>query len=77
MAVALHPRDLAVQLAARLRVEAGGRLVEEHELGLVDEREREREPLPLAARQRVERGVGLVGEREAFEQLPAGGVLSR
>ena len=64
----LHPRDLAVQLAARLRIEAGRRLVEEDELGLVHEREREREPLPLAARQRVERRVGLVGQREALEQ---------
>ncbi len=68
VAVVLHPRDLAVQLAARLRIETGGRLVEEDELGLVDEGQRQREPLPLAARQRVERRVGLVGEGEALEQ---------
>ena len=57
-----------MQIAARLRIEAGRRLVEEHELGVVDERQRQREPLALAARQRVERRVGLVGQREALEQ---------
>ena len=55
VAVLLHSGDLAVQLAAGLRIEAGRRLVEEDELGLVDERERQGEPLALAARQRVER----------------------
>ena len=68
VAVVPHPRDLVVQLAARLRIEAGGRLVEKHELGFVDEGQREREPLPLATRERIERRVGLGGEREPFEQ---------
>src|SRR5439155_17707836 len=31
------------------RIEAGRRLVEEHDLGIVDERERDREALPLTA----------------------------
>ena len=57
VAVALHPPDLAVQLAPRLRVEAGRGFVEEDQLGIVDEREREREPLTLPARERVERRV--------------------
>ena len=47
----------------------GRRLVEEHELGPVDERERQRQPLTLTAGERIERRVGLVGERETFEQL--------
>ena len=59
VAVLLHPRDFAVQLAPGLRVEARRRLVEEDELGSVHECQREREPLPLAARERVERRVGL------------------
>ena len=54
VAVLLHPRDVAVQLAARLRVEAGRRLVEEDELRSVDERECQGEPLALPARERVE-----------------------
>jgi hypothetical protein len=69
VALALHADDLAVQLATRLRIETGGRLVEDHDLGLVHEREGEGEALTLAARQRVERGVGLVGQREAIDQL--------
>ena len=66
--VVLHLRDLAVQLAPRLRIEPGGRLVEEDELGLVDERQRQRQPLPLSARQRVERRVGFLDKGEALEQ---------
>ena len=57
-----------MQLAARLRVEPGRRLVQEHELGIVDEGEGQRQPLPLSARQRVERRVGLLEEREALEE---------
>ena len=63
--------DAAHQLpdrAARLRIEAGRQLVEEHDLGIVDERERDEEPLLLAARQRHEPGVALVGEPELLEQ---------
>ena len=68
VSVALHPQDFAVELAARLRVEAGRRLVEEDQLGLVDEGERQREALALAAGQRIERGVRLVHEPESLEQ---------
>ncbi len=41
--------DHVPQVASRLRVEAGRRLVEEDDLGLVHEREGDREPLLLAA----------------------------
>jgi hypothetical protein len=49
MAVLFHSGDFAVELAAGLRIEAGGRLIEEDQLGLVDEREGQGEPLALAA----------------------------
>ena len=68
MPLALHPGDLTVQLAARLRVEPGRRLVQEHELGIVDEGEGERQALPLSARERLERRVGLLEEREALQE---------
>ena len=68
VSLVLHLRDLTVQLAARVRVQARGRLVQEHQLGLVDEGEGQRQPLTLAARQRLERCVSFVEEREAFEK---------
>ncbi len=68
LAVTLHLHDFAVQLAPRMRIEPGSWFVEEDELRRVDEREREGETLALAARERVECRVGLVGQGEAFEQ---------
>ena len=62
------PAISRVQLAARLRVEPCCRLVQKDELGLVDEGQSQRQPLPLSARQRVERRVGLVEKREALEE---------
>ena len=41
--------DEIPQLAARLRIETGRRLVEEEQIGLADERARQRQPLFLAA----------------------------
>ena len=41
-------------LAAGGRVEAGGRLVEEEQVGVADEREREVEAAPLAAREQLD-----------------------
>ena len=61
-----------MEIAARLRVEGRGRLVEEDQFGPVDEGERERKALALAARECGEVGVGLVGETEAIEQLAGG-----
>ncbi len=52
----------------RLRVEAGRQLVEKDEVGIVDERERDEEPLLLAARERHEPGVPLVGQTELLQQ---------
>ena len=52
----------------RLRVEAGGRLVEDQELGIVDERAREREPPLHAAGERADRRVALARQAREFEQ---------
>ena len=64
----LHAGDLAAQVAAGLRIEARRRLIEEHQLRCVDEGQRQREPLALTARERVERGIRLLGQREARQQ---------
>ena len=52
-----------------LRVEAGGRLVEEQHRRAVDERGGEVEPPAHAARVGADGPVGGVGELEALEQL--------
>ncbi len=54
--------------APRLRIEAGRELVEEHDLGVVDERERDEQPLLLAAGERHEPRVALLGKPELIEQ---------
>ena len=59
VAVLLHFRDVAVELAACLRVEPGRRLVQEDDLRFVDERERQGQPLALTAGKSVEGGVAL------------------
>ena len=43
--------DQIPELAARLRIETGGRLVEKEQIGIADDRARERETLLLSARQ--------------------------
>ena len=68
MAVLLHAGDVAVEFAAGMGIEAGRRLVEKDDLGIVDERQRQGEPLLLPAGQRIERRVRLLGERETIEQ---------
>src|SRR5262245_20830548 len=71
--------DAAHQLpdgAPRLRIEPGGQLVEEHDVRIVDERERDEEPLLLTAGQRHEPRVALVGETELFEEPHAVGPRS-
>ena len=50
-ALVAQVRDDRPGRGAGLRVHPGGRLVEDHDLGPADERERQPEPLPLAARQ--------------------------
>src|SRR5438445_7246935 len=54
--------------ATRLRVEPGGELVEEHNLGFVDESEGDEEPLLLAAREVHEPRVTLGFESKPREQ---------
>src|ERR1700681_3100015 len=54
--------------ATRLRVEASGKLVEKHHLGLVNERECDEESLLLATRERHEPGIALGFEPEAGEE---------
>src|SRR6476469_1956510 len=66
--------DTADQLpdcTPRLRVETGRQLVEKHDFRIVDESERDEEPLLLPARQRHEPGVALVCEPELLEQAIA------
>ena len=63
--------DTADQLpdcTPRLRVQTGRQLVEKHDFRIVDESERDEEPLLLPARQRHEPGVALVCEPELLEQ---------
>ena len=52
-----------------MRVEAGGRFVEEEDGRAVDERGRQVEPAPHPARVGAGHAVGGVGETEALEQL--------
>ncbi len=69
-AIADAPHEIP-DCAARLRIQTGRELVEEHELGIVDEGERDEQPLLLPARERHEPGLPLVAEAELLEQPPA------
>ena len=62
------PAIWAAQVAPRLRIQARRRLIEKHQLRCIHECQRQREPLALTARQRVECGVRLLGQREARQQ---------
>ena len=55
--------------ASRLRVEAGGRLVEEDEVGIADERDAEIEPSLLPARERLHPRVRLLLEPDERDHL--------
>ncbi len=62
--------DVAYQLpdrAPRLRIQSGGQLVEKDEQRIVNERERDEQPLLLAPRERHEPRVALLGEPELLE----------
>ena len=61
-------KDLA-HLDAGPRVEARGRLVEDQQRRIVDERVGEAQPLAHAAREGLDVGVALVGEADDLEQL--------
>jgi hypothetical protein len=64
-----EPLDQLPRLAARRGVEAGGRLVEEDQLGVAADPERDVEPAALAAGQRVGAGVRAVAEADEVEDL--------
>jgi hypothetical protein len=57
-----------MNLEAGLGIESGGRFVEKQHLRVVDEREGERQPLFLPARQLAVGSVALVPEREPAEE---------
>ena len=63
-----RPDDLP-ELASRLGVEPGGRLIEEEQLGAVDQRAGDREPLFLPAGQRADAGATLFLELHEREHL--------
>jgi hypothetical protein len=69
-AVVPDPLDQGPGVAARLRIEAGSEVVQHDHLRLADQGERDREPLPLAARQLAERGLLLGGQAERRHQRP-------
>ncbi len=76
-----HERDaLALELpqplpheVARLRVEAGGRLVEKQQVGLVDQGPRDGEPSLHAAGERVDLVAFAIGELHEVEQFGSPG----
>jgi len=57
------------EIRAGLRVETGGRLVEEDQTRHVDQAQRDVEPAPLAAGQGLHLGVGLVGQADQGDHL--------
>src|SRR4029079_5863646 len=68
LAAGANAADQLPDGAPGLWIETGRHFVEEHELGIVDQREGDEETLLLAARQRHEPGVALVDESQLFEQ---------
>src|SRR6185312_15903993 len=76
-ALAAEAFDVIPQGAAALRVEARGGLVEEDELGVVDQCQRDRQSLALATGERFGEGRRALFEAELVDQLvgrPAAGV---
>ena len=63
-----QPRDLLPERAAALRVQAGGRLVQEQDPGRVHERQRQVEPALHSARVAADATVGRLGQPDALEQ---------
>ena len=61
--------DVLPEVGAAVRVEAGRRLVEEQQLGAVDEPERDVEPALLAARERLHLPVRDLVELERLDEL--------
>src|SRR5206468_2916980 len=63
------PLDEIPKLPSRLRVEPRGRLIEEQELRIADERAGHGEPLLLSAGQRAHAAVALLGELHERDDL--------
>ena len=64
-----HPVDQRPELAARQRIDAGGRFVQDQQVGVMDQRAAQPELLPHAARQFLRRPVGERGQAGGIEQL--------
>ena len=58
------------QLGRRLRIETGGRLVEDRDLRILHQDFGEAEPLPHAARERLDALVGDVGQADMRRATP-------
>ena len=67
-----EPAHVLPERAPRLDVHRDGRLVEEHEVGVAGDREREPDPLRLAARQGLRAAVDERGEAGPLEDGVAG-----
>ena len=57
------------EIAAGLRVKPRGRLIEEHHVGIMDQRASDGQPLFLTARKVLGPDFGLVNEADMFEHL--------
>ena len=68
--------DDVVDFAAHLRVEAGGRLVEENDLGIVHQRHGQRQALFLPAGKLAVERVALFFELKALQKLVGVGVVA-
>src|SRR5262249_4738430 len=67
-ALLAQPQDGLPEQAAALRVEASGRLVEEHELRITDQCQSERQALSLPAREILRVGPSLLLQRHLAQQ---------
>jgi len=63
-----EPQHQLPELAPRLRIEAGGRLIEEQDLRLADQRAGDRQPLALAPRQLAHPGVAFLRQLDVGQQ---------
>ena len=75
-----HPAQLAQDLAhldPRARIQARGRLVQDEQLRVVDQRVRQAQPLAHPARERLDVRVALVDEAHDLQQLPDHGAAPR
>ena len=74
--LALELLDDVVNFAAHLRIEAGGRLVEEDDLGIVDQRHGQRQALLLPAGKLAVEGRALFFQLEALQEFVGVGMVA-